>query len=98
LKNDDAKLKGLHWIISIRLASYRIRLSPISAIFVKKNQREECVMVNSLDMALEEIEVLRKRMHDLYLLKRSLKNQNLIRMSKKLDQKLNIFHKLIRFK
>jgi hypothetical protein len=39
---------------------------------VKKNQREECVMVNSLDLASEEIEVLRKRMHELYLLKRNL--------------------------
>jgi hypothetical protein len=55
-------------------------------------------MVTSLDMALEEIEVLRKRMHDLYLLERSLKTQNLVRMSKKLDHKLNIFHKLMRFK
>jgi hypothetical protein len=55
-------------------------------------------MVNSLDMALEEIEDLRKQMHDLYLLKRSLKNRNLVRISKKLDHKLNIFHKLMRFK
>jgi hypothetical protein len=65
---------------------------------VKKNQWEECVMVNSLDMALEEIEDLRKRMHDLYLQKRSLKNLNLLRMSKKLDQKLNIYQKIMRFK
>jgi len=79
------------------LASYRIRLSPISTIFVKKNQREECVMVNSLDMTLEEIEVLRNRMHELYLLKRSLTNQNLVKLSKKLDQKLNIYHKQMRF-
>jgi hypothetical protein len=55
-------------------------------------------MDNSLDMELEEIEVLRNRMHELYLLKRSLKNHNLLRMSKKLDQKLNIYHRLMRYK
>ena len=54
-------------------------------------------MVNSLDMTLEEIEVLRNRMHELYLLKRSLTNQNLVKLSKKLDQKLNIYHKQMRF-
>jgi hypothetical protein len=55
-------------------------------------------MVNDSDMVLEEIEFLRTRMHDLYLQTRSLKNQNLVRISKKLDQKLNIHQKLIRLK
>ena len=39
-------------------------------------------MVNNLNMVLKEIEVLRKRMHELYLQKRVLKNQNLVRTSK----------------
>lgn len=52
-------------------------------------------MVNKLDMILEEIEVLRRRLHDLYLQTQSLKNQKMVRMSRRLDQKLNIHQKLI---
>jgi hypothetical protein len=52
-------------------------------------------MVNHMDTVLEEIEVLRNRMHELYLQTRSLKNKNLVRISKKLDQKLNIHQKLM---
>jgi hypothetical protein len=55
-------------------------------------------MVSNSDTVLEEIEVLRNRMHELYLKKRSLKNQSLLKMSKKLDHKLNMHHKLMHFK
>jgi hypothetical protein len=55
-------------------------------------------MINNSDMVLEEIEILRNRMHELYLKKQSLKNQSLLKMSKKLDHKLNIHHKLMHFK
>jgi hypothetical protein len=55
-------------------------------------------MANNLDMVLEEIEVLRNRMHELYLQKRCLKNQEILKMSRKLDQKLNIHQKLMHFK
>jgi hypothetical protein len=55
-------------------------------------------MVDHLDMVLEEIEVLRNRMQKLYLKHQSLTNQDLLRMSRKLDQKLNIHQKLIHFK
>jgi len=39
-------------------------------------------MVNNLNMVLKEIEVLRKRMHELYLQKRVLKIQNLVLYSR----------------
>jgi hypothetical protein len=44
-------------------------------------------MVNDSDMLLEEIEVLRNRMHELYQQTRNLKNQNLIKISKKIGSK-----------
>jgi len=50
--------------------------------FCEEKSKGECVMVNNLNMVLKEIEVLRKRMHELYLQKRVLKNQNLVRTSK----------------
>jgi hypothetical protein len=55
-------------------------------------------MVNRMDMILEEIEVLRKRLQELYLQTESLRTQRIVRMSRKLDQKLNIHQKLLRTK
>jgi hypothetical protein len=55
-------------------------------------------MVSNLDMVLQEIEFLRNRMHDLYRQTRSLRNHNLVRISKQLDRKLNNHQKLLRLK
>jgi hypothetical protein len=51
-------------------------------------------MISKVDLILEEIEVLRKQLHELYIQKRSLKSLRILKMSKRLDRKLNNHQKL----
>jgi hypothetical protein len=55
-------------------------------------------MINKVDLILEEIEGLRKCLHELYIQKPCLKNQRILSISKRLDRKLNIVQKLLRIK
>jgi hypothetical protein len=53
-------------------------------------------MIDHLGKVLVEIEDLRRRMNEIYLQKHSIKNRNLLKISRKLDRKLNIHMKQMR--